>query len=146
MVFIPFKKMQERVDVDLAESDSALFWALMYYGEFVTKLTVAALVSAVTEERDRHRYRLTHRLVRADSIGDWNKALDDLLTGPASQYIDHLAREHKRQLTQRVVATGWQWPAPVFCTRGYESIGWVTGNGEVSIHIGHLGVNRCRSV
>ena len=102
MAFIPFKKMQERVDVDLADSDSSFFWALMYYGEFLTKVTVAALVSAVKEERDRHRYRLIHCLVRADSIGDWNQALDDLLIGPASQYIDHLARDHKRQLTRNV--------------------------------------------
>jgi hypothetical protein len=25
-----------------------------------------------------------------------------------------------------------KWPAPIFCTRGYESMGWVTGNVSAS--------------
>ena len=34
--------------------------------------------------------------------------MDDLLTGPASQYLDHMARDEKTELTKRVVSTEWQ--------------------------------------
>ncbi|MCH7687531.1 MAG: hypothetical protein IH899_12760, partial [Planctomycetes bacterium] len=122
MKFVPLVKMLERVCVDRQDSDTTYFWCLMYQGEFLIKLVVSALVSAVTEERDSHHYRICCRLVRADGIGEWTQALDDLLTGPASQFLDQLARDEKRELTQRVDATRWQHKAVASLHRCLEEL------------------------
>jgi hypothetical protein len=82
------------------DSDAALFDALMYEGEMVLKLVVGGMVSALSDDSERHRYRQLHRLVRADGLGEWADALDDVLVGPAAQYLDYGARETQKQLTQ----------------------------------------------
>jgi hypothetical protein len=68
---MPIDKMWERIEVAREDSDTSLFLHLMYLGEMVTKTIVAGLVAAIVDDRDRHRYRLLHRLVRADGLGEW---------------------------------------------------------------------------
>ena len=110
MGFLPIDRMQQqRIAVERTESDSAFFDALMYEGEMVLKLVVAGMVAAVVTERERHRYRLIHRLVRADGLGEWADVLDDLVVGPAAQYLDTEAREAQRHLTQNYGAESWQY-------------------------------------
>lgn len=109
MYLLPFSRMIQRVDVARQDSDTSYFLALMYYGELVTKLTVAALVAAIMNDKDRHRYRQLHRLVRADGIGEWADALDDVLTGPASQFLQRQSHVEQKDLTQRFKAGGWQY-------------------------------------
>ena len=92
MQFLPFRRMEERVGRAREDSDTSLFLDLMYYGELVTKMTTAAIVSAILNDKERQRYRLVHRLVRADGIGEWSEALDAALTGPASQFLQLQAR------------------------------------------------------
>jgi hypothetical protein len=92
MFFLPFARMLQRVETAKQESDTSYFLALMYFGELVTKFTVAGLVSAIMNDKDRQRYRQVHRIVRADGIGEWADVLDDVLTGPATQFLQRQAR------------------------------------------------------
>ena len=69
MGFQPLGRMWLRVENAREDSDSAFFMELMYLGEMLTKTVVAAMVAAVEDSNNRHRYRLLHRLVRADGLG-----------------------------------------------------------------------------
>lgn len=107
-MLVPLLKMWERVEVARQDSDTALFLHLMYAGELLVKLVCAAMVASVSDDIDRHRYRFSHRLVRSDGIGDWAAALDELLTGPASQSIAEEARIEYRELTKKCDPGEWQ--------------------------------------
>src|SRR6266542_4085017 len=111
MYFLPFARMLQRIDAAKQDSDTSYFLALMYFGELITKMTVAALVAAIMNDKDRHRYRQLHRLIRADGIGDWADSLDEILTGPASQFLQRQARTEQKDLTQRYKGGGWQYEA-----------------------------------
>jgi len=106
--FLPIRKMWERVEIARQDSDTALFFHLLYAGEMLIKLVTAGLVGAVLDDRDRHRYRLLHRLIRADGLGDWPQALDDVLTGTASHHTTAEAQEDQRDLSQRMGQGHWQ--------------------------------------
>jgi hypothetical protein len=68
-MFTPLQIMFERVR-RYGESDNTLFSELLYAGEFLVKLSTAAFVCAMEDDRDGHRYRLIHGLVRTNSVGD----------------------------------------------------------------------------
>jgi hypothetical protein len=108
MPFIPIEQMRTRVDVARQESDTSEFLSLLYFGEMVQKLTAAGMVAAVREDRERHRYRQIYTLVRADGLGDWGRAIDDVITGPASQFLSAAARTEQNELMQRCKAKSWQ--------------------------------------
>ncbi len=103
--------MNDRVSRARDDSDTALFHDLLYAGEFAVRLTTAAIVAAIDDDRDRHRYRLLHKIVRADGIGDWSSVLADALSGPASQHLASAAKEDRRLLTERVGPGNWQYDA-----------------------------------
>ena len=107
----PIEKMLEAVDIARSDSDISLFFELMYLGEMLTKTVATALVAAVLDDRDRHRYRQVHRLVRADSLGEWVAVVDHVLAGPASQFLTPRARDIQRELTQLVGPGAWQYEA-----------------------------------
>lgn len=93
--------MQQRVQLTRNDcDDTTLFLELLYLGEITLKLMVAGMVAAVDDDRDRHRYRLEHGLVRASGVGDWASALDDLLTGPAAATLAPSARSLSGELTK----------------------------------------------
>lgn len=108
MTFVPLELMRRRIDRYGTDSDSELFTELLYAGEFVVKITTAALVSAIEDDRENHRYRLLHGLVRADGLGDWARALDEALTGPASQHIAGTLFDVKKAFTERLGKGNWQ--------------------------------------
>lgn len=83
--FLPFERMEEKVNQAQEESDADYFDKLMRLGEMVMKFGIAGLVAAIGEDPDRHRYRFTHRLVRASGIGEWATVVDEVMAGPASQ-------------------------------------------------------------
>jgi|KBSSwiStaDraftv2_1062776.scaffolds.fasta_scaffold49775_4 hypothetical protein len=101
MGMIPIDRMWERVEIARQDSDTALFLALLYCGEMIVKIIAAGLVAAIRDDRERHRYRQAHKLIRVDGIGDWVSAVDDILTGPASQHLMEQAWEEQRELTGR---------------------------------------------
>ncbi|MDE2775884.1 MAG: hypothetical protein OXI77_08095 [Chloroflexota bacterium] len=111
MKFKPFDRMWDHIETQKDQSDAAYFNALMYMGEMLTKFTVAAMVSAVNDGRERHQYQLRHPLVRADGIGTWSQILDRVLTGvPAQHLIEDIKGEGKEvyELTKRTKADAWQ--------------------------------------
>lgn len=122
MAFLPFDRMWQRVELARQDSDTSLFFHLMYFGELVLKLTALGLVAAIEEESERHRYRQLHRLVRADSIGEWAAVIDDTLTGPASQFLTSSARVEQRELTQKCKAGAWPCDAVSLLSKAIEQI------------------------
>ena len=95
-------KIAQRVSLDQHDGDLAYLYALTLQLEFVTKLVTAAVVACIGDDADRHRYTLEHRLVRANSMGDWAETLNTALTGPAAQFFRAGARDLVRGLTERV--------------------------------------------
>jgi hypothetical protein len=108
MQFLPFRRMLERIERARDDSDTTFFLDLMYYGELITKLTTIGLVSAILNDKERHRYRHVHKLIRADGIGEYVEVLDSTLIGPASQFLQKQARVEQRELTQRWKPGTWQ--------------------------------------
>lgn len=107
MPFRPISMLLKRVE-DNGDSDSLLFTELLYAAEFVTKTTVAGFVACIEDDRERHRYRMLHALVRADGIGDWAAKLDEMLTGPTSQHFAQAINDDRRIFTERVGPNTWQ--------------------------------------
>jgi hypothetical protein len=103
MRFMPIDKIWERVEISRQDSDTSLFLSLLYCGELVVKFTVAGMVAAIKDDRERPRYRQLYRLVRADGIGEWTSALDEILTGTTSQYLSDEARNEQKELTMKSV-------------------------------------------
>ena len=112
-MLIPIRRMWETVEIARQDSDTALFFHLMYAAEQLVKLTCTGLIAALCDDVDRHRYRLSHRLVRADGIGDWYAVLDEILNGPASQCLPSEAKTEQRELTQKCSAREWQHEAVI---------------------------------
>jgi len=105
---LPMQKMWERIEVARQDSDTTLFFHLLYAGEMLTKLVAAGLVAAIADDRERHRYRQLHRLVRAEGLGEWVQSIDDVLIGPASQHLREEARDDQREMTQKLASDTWQ--------------------------------------
>lgn len=109
----PIQRMWERVEIARQDSDTALFLHLMYAAEQLVKLSCTGLIAALCDDVDRHKYRLSHRLVRADGIGEWCAVLDEILSGPASQCLPSEAKIEQRELTQKCGAGEWQHEAVI---------------------------------
>jgi hypothetical protein len=111
MTFVPMELMLNRVRRARSDSDTALFHELLYVGEFIVKLTTAAFVASIEDDRESHRYRLVHTLVRADGVGEWARALEEALTGTASQHIAEKAKGDRRVFNERLGPEAWQYEA-----------------------------------
>jgi hypothetical protein len=109
--FILFRRMNERLDIDKSEGDTSAFFTLLYYGEMLTKLVLAGMLAAVQDDKDRSRYTILHRVIRADGIGEWVSCLDQLLTGPISQFVQSDAVIDFRELMQRYSSGDWHYDA-----------------------------------
>jgi hypothetical protein len=110
-MLMPLDRMQQRLDLARNDSDAHLFQVLLYAGEMLTKMIVSGLVAALEDDRERHRYRLCHRLVRANGVGEWSDFLDDLLTGPSSQLLPVGVQADRTALTMRCQEGAWQYEA-----------------------------------
>ena len=104
-----FADIDRRISIDRRDSDSAYFLALSSKLEFLTKLTTLGILACIEDEVvNRHRYSVEHKLVRADSLGIWVAALNDVLVGPPSAYTIANARHITGQVTERVSAGDWR--------------------------------------
>lgn len=83
--FLPFSRMNERLRITKEDSDIAYFYDLMLFGEFILKMICSGIVAGIEDDPERHRYRIIYNLVRTDGLGDWSKAIDEVLTGTSSQ-------------------------------------------------------------
>ena len=108
-VLIAIADVRDRISRAQDDSDVAYFYELLNAGELATKVAVAALVACLEPDRERHRYRLEYDLVRSDGLGGWVAALEDCLTGPASQVLAEDARELQKELTQGLRARDGAW-------------------------------------
>ena len=104
----PLARLLERAEEEKEDSDAAYFLSLMYLGETVTKLTVLGLLAASREDSDRNRYRIEHKLARANGIGDWVTSLNEILTGPVAQTRHNGAQPTATALTKRSSLDSWQ--------------------------------------
>jgi tetratricopeptide (TPR) repeat protein len=134
---IPIERMWNRIDVTRSDAEGLLFYDLMYLGEMVTKLIVIGLIAEVGENRERQRYAIEHTLVRADGIGEWVRALDDLTKGPISSLLADEASTEKRQLIQKFAKEeeSWQRQAVVLLDRVSQrvDIAPVAKNNKVAL-------------
>ncbi|MEH6501200.1 MAG: NB-ARC domain-containing protein [Pseudoalteromonas distincta] len=105
--FTPVDLMMQRVCRNGSESDVARFWELTYAGEFLTRITAATIVSCIDNSRDRDRYGLEHRLVRADGLGEWVQVMENALTGPPASHLNMDAHELKSELLARSEEGTW---------------------------------------
>ena len=97
-----------RAEGDKQDGDFSYFWSLLLAGEALHKLVVIGMVSAVGDDRERNRYRLQYRLVRAQGLGEWNDVLTEVLNGPASQYLHPDLSIERDQLTNQNYEGAWQ--------------------------------------
>lgn len=111
MKFKPFDKMWVQIETQKDISDAAYFNALMYMARMLMKVTVAALVAAVHDGRDRHQYRLKYRLIRAEGYGEWRSVIEEILSGVTAQnHYEGITGSDNEvyQLTKRSTAGDWQ--------------------------------------
>ena len=99
----------ERADVDKEDSDFSYFFALLLAGEAMAKTIALGLIAAIDNDVNGNRYRIEHKLVRANGLGDWSDAVNDLLTGPASQYLISEVQQERRELTENCNRETWQY-------------------------------------
>ena len=118
----PIQQILNRAENEKEESDSAYFDALMYAGEMIFKFAIAGLVAAVRNDKGRHRYRQEYCLVRADGLGDWEKTLNEVLTGPCAQFLDPEVYPTQNQLLQWLPATSWQGRAVEDISEALEAV------------------------
>jgi hypothetical protein len=64
-------EIKTRVARDRDDGDISYFHGLLVELEYITKLITAGVVACLAEESDRHRYSIEHKLVRANSLGEW---------------------------------------------------------------------------
>ncbi|MGH1371461.1 MAG: NB-ARC domain-containing protein [Cellvibrionaceae bacterium] len=102
------QKLQHKLDVAKEDSDFSYFFSLLVAGEAISKIVTLISASALISNKDRHQYRILHGVVRASGIGDWSKAIDDLLVGAASQYLIPEYREFQAELTKKTPEGEWQ--------------------------------------
>ena len=101
----------ERAENDKDESDFAYFFALLLASEAIAKIIVLGMLAALDDDTESNRYRVVHKLVRANGLGDWSDALQDVLSGPASQFLIHDAHRERNQLTRKCKKGEWQYEA-----------------------------------
>ena len=104
-----FHGIDNRIALDKEENDNAYFQALSLKLEYVTKVVTCGVVACIGDDADRHRYSLEHKLVRADSIGEWVEALNRALVGSPAQFFDSSGRGLVRDLTERVGEGDWRY-------------------------------------
>jgi len=125
-----FAGIDRRITQDREEGDIAYFNALMLKLEFLTKVVTAGVVACISDDIDRHRYTLEHKLVRANSLGEWTEILNTALVGPPAQSLDSEAREIAKDLTQRVDQSDWRFQAVSSLHNAATELGATSGLGE----------------
>lgn len=131
-MFEPIGRMWQRVETARDDSDVALFYDLMKLGELVVKTGTAGLIAAVEDDRERHRYRLLHGLVRANGLGEWSKAAQDAMKPPVLEHLALTVREEQRELTQKSKAGSWQQEALSLLDECFEQVNVAKPQGPVT--------------
>lgn len=82
--------MLDRLERETAHSDAAMCDSLLKVCEFAIRHSTAVLVASLPapNEAGSLRYRMEYRLIRAASIGDWTRALSEILVGPSLSQLN----------------------------------------------------------
>lgn len=94
-----------------SDSDFTYFSDLLLAAEALGKLIAIGMLTAISDDKDRNRYRIEHQLVRADGLGDWARAIEDVLTGTTSQFLLTDAYTAQAELTRLCKPGDWQYEA-----------------------------------
>lgn len=105
------QQVLSRSEVAKSDSDFTYFFSLLLAAEAVAKTIVAGMAAAIGDDKHRNRYRIEHALVRADGLGDWGKAIEDVLSGTASQHLLVEARVEQAELAKSCGPNSWQYEA-----------------------------------
>ncbi len=97
----PLKLVWDRVEAARGDSPIAVCRNLMVFGEALLKTVTAGMIAAVDDDKDRHRYSLCHRLIRANGLGEWDDVLANVVSGPALQHLRPGALEAQQEFTAR---------------------------------------------
>lgn len=103
------EQVMQRVALSKDDSDFTYFFNLLLAAEALAKIVTLGMVSAIVDDKERHRYRIEHSLARADGMGDWGRAIEDVLTGLASQYLVTDAHVEQSELTRLCREGDWQY-------------------------------------
>jgi hypothetical protein len=123
MKHVAIEHLLERAELAKSDSDFTYFTSLLYVLEALVKTIVLGMVSAIADDKDRNRYRLEHQLVRSDGLGDWGKAIEDALIGPASQFLLVDAREEQSELVRLCKKGEWQYDATAALKAALDHLG-----------------------
>src|SRR5438874_968696 len=93
-------QIQKRIESAKQDSDFTYFYSLLLEGEALLKTTVLGFIGALVSDPDRHRYRLEHKILKADGLLPWSLAAEDVLSGPASQFLLTELSSEKNELTK----------------------------------------------
>ena len=115
-------RVEQRVENSKGDSDFTYFWSLLLLGETVFKTATLGVLAAIADDSDRNRYRLEHSLVKADGIGDWAKAIEDALSGPAAQFFIVNAYPERNELTRGCNAGEWQYDSILALKQALEAL------------------------
>ena len=91
-----------------SDSDFTFFFSQLLAAEALAKTIVAGIIASIADDKERNRYRLEHALVRADGLGVWGQALEDAVSGVASQHLLVEATKERAELTKPCKAGEWQ--------------------------------------
>ena len=104
------------------DSDFTYFFSLLLAAEAVAKIAVIGIVASIGDDKNRNRYRLEHKLVRADGLGEWGRVLEDAVSGLASQFLLVDARVEQAELTKLCKAGDWQHDATSALKKALDSL------------------------
>ena len=111
MKHLAIEQVIQRANNAKSDSDFTYFFSQLLAAETLAKTIVAGMIASIGDDKDRNRYRLEHLLVHADSLGEWGRALEDAVSGVASQYLLIEARKEQTELTKLCKAGDWQYDA-----------------------------------
>lgn len=112
MSLLPIELMWNRAE-KTRKAGALDFEELLYLGEALFKTFVVGMIAAVNDDPDRLRYKLAYKLVRGNSLGDWDDVLADLSSGTSAQHLRPAAIEAHRELTARHGPGSWMHGAVV---------------------------------
>ena len=125
-----FDRIDGRIARDRDEGDYAYFHALMLKLEYIMKIATSGVIACIGDDADRHRYSLEHKLVRADSLGEWAIILNIALHGPPAQFLMSGSHGLARDLTERVGPGDWRHSAVTALNKAAGAVGVANGLSE----------------
>src|SRR3546814_2829128 len=70
MKHVAIEQVISRTEFAKLDSDFTYFFSLLLASEAIAKTIILGMVSAISDEKDRNRYRLEHQLVRPSRRDD----------------------------------------------------------------------------